>query len=414
MLYIKPINDITWDDVETFCQQKIPENAYLDYKQDFPSHLEKTIAAMANTLGRIILIGVAEDKENKPIVPVKGIDFKKGLSERVMSIILTNITPPVFPEIAVPCNKKRDKALLVVRIPQSHQPPHAIAENTDVCLRTGNRNNPEKIARIDEIEWLQDHREKSEDLREYLYSRANNRFDYLYNKELEEMKKKNSDIVKITQGLFSLSLCPLYPQKIFMSPPELGDIYKDIRVPHYCEHIGGVQFPPSDIIKGKIAQDGILFHEIYDSDEVYYTELNSFGLYFFKEILSKMRNAIPNKKIIHSFRIFCKLDEFLDSAIKYYNKLGYQGMLHFRAYLENLHGCELVDWRLGNEYSLFYSPDPEIKFSRTLLAGALEKEKSKLILEAVQHTGWTFGWHIEKELLDAYYKRHKPGYQEES
>jgi predicted HTH transcriptional regulator len=160
MLYIKPINDITWDDVETFCLQKIPENAYLDYKRDFPTHLEKIIAAMANTLGGIILIGVAEDKENKPIVPVKGVDFKKGLSERVMNIILTNITPPVFPEIAVPCNKRGDKALLVVRIPQSHQTPHAIAENTEVYIRTGNRNKPERIASINEIEWLRDHRKK--------------------------------------------------------------------------------------------------------------------------------------------------------------------------------------------------------------------------------------------------------------
>ena len=405
MLYIKPINDITWDDVKTFCQQNIPENAYLDYKQDFPSHLEKTIAAMANTLGGIILIGVAEDKENKPIVPVKGIDFKKGLSERVMSIILTNIIPPVFPEIAVPCNKKGDKALLVVRIPQSHQPPHAIAENTEVYLRTGNRNKPEKIASINEIEWLRDHRKKSEDLREYLYSRANNRFDYLYEKQLEIC----------IQGLFTISFCPLYPQKIFMNPPELNDVYRNIRVTDYCEPIQGAQFPLPDIANGKIAQDSILLYKGSDIYEVYYTELNSFGLYFFKGKLSKMRKLENGTHVlIHSYKLFCIIDEFYDSAIKYYNKLGYQGMLHFRAYLENLHGCELVDWRLGNGYSLFYSPDLEIKFSKTLLAGALEKEKSKLILEVVQHIGWTFGWHIKKELLDAYYKRHNPDYQEES
>jgi hypothetical protein len=246
---------------------------------------------------------------------------------------------------------------------------------------------------------------KSEDLREYLYSRASDRFDYLYKRQMEEN----------TCGLFTISFCPLYPKKIFANPSELNDVYKNIKVPHYCEHVSGAEFPLPNMGEGKIAQDSILLYKVSDPSEVYYTELNSFGLYFFKEILSNIRTI--NKavhKIIHSFRIFCKLDEFLDSAIKYHNKLGYEGMLHFRAYLENLHGCELVDWRLGNEYSLFYSPDPEIKFSKTLLAGTLEKEKPKLILEAVQHIGWTFGWHIEKELLDAYYKKHKPGYLEKS
>ena len=72
MLYTKPITEILWDDVEAFCQQRVPEGTYLDYKQDFPKHLQKTIAAMANTLGGVILIGVAEDAEGKPVTPVNG------------------------------------------------------------------------------------------------------------------------------------------------------------------------------------------------------------------------------------------------------------------------------------------------------------------------------------------------------
>src|SRR6266849_6417511 len=102
MLYVKPADQITWNDIESFCQQGLPEGAYLDYKEDFPKNLEKTIAAMANTLGGIILIGVEEDKQTtKPILPLKGIEFQRGLEERIMSIILTNITPPIFPEVVV-------------------------------------------------------------------------------------------------------------------------------------------------------------------------------------------------------------------------------------------------------------------------------------------------------------------------
>ena len=63
MIYTAPIETVTWKDVEDFCAQGTREGAYLDYKQDFPTDLAKTIAAMANTLGGIVIIGVAETKE---------------------------------------------------------------------------------------------------------------------------------------------------------------------------------------------------------------------------------------------------------------------------------------------------------------------------------------------------------------
>jgi predicted HTH transcriptional regulator len=180
MIYTKPANDIGWDDVDSFCQEGIPEGAHLDYKRDFPSNLEKTIAAMANTLGGVILIGVEEDDESKPKLPLRGVKFQKGLSERVTSIILSNVTPPVFPDIAVCRNSDGDKAVVVIRVPQSHQTPHAINRNTQVYLRTGNRNSPEDLARIDEIEWLREHRRKSEDLRDQIYRRAIDRFQVIH------------------------------------------------------------------------------------------------------------------------------------------------------------------------------------------------------------------------------------------
>ena len=150
-IYTSPINEITWDNVQEFCNEKIPENSALDYKKDFPSNLEKTIAAFANSLGGIIIIGVAEDKENKPTLPLEGITFEKGLEERVMNKILTNITPPIFPEIKVCPNKDSAKAYIVIRIPQSNQTPHAINKNTKVYFRTGNVNNPEDLADGDRI-----------------------------------------------------------------------------------------------------------------------------------------------------------------------------------------------------------------------------------------------------------------------
>ena len=65
-LYTGNLTEIGWNNVEAFCDEGIQENRTLDYKEEFPSHLENTIAAMANTFGGVVLIGVAEDDDSRP------------------------------------------------------------------------------------------------------------------------------------------------------------------------------------------------------------------------------------------------------------------------------------------------------------------------------------------------------------
>ena len=45
-----PIQAITYED-RAFCDQKLPEGYRLDYKQDLPDDILKSVAAMANTDG---------------------------------------------------------------------------------------------------------------------------------------------------------------------------------------------------------------------------------------------------------------------------------------------------------------------------------------------------------------------------
>ena len=90
MLFTKEIEKITYQDVLDFCNQQYRENIHLDYKQDIDGGLAKTIAAMANTWGGLIVIGV-EDEDSKPKLPLKGIGYKEHLREQVNNIILGNL-----------------------------------------------------------------------------------------------------------------------------------------------------------------------------------------------------------------------------------------------------------------------------------------------------------------------------------
>ena len=246
MLFTKPIDKIQWDHVVEFCEQGISEGAHLDYKKDFPKELERTISAFANTLGGLILIGIEEDDENKPRLPIKGIDFKRGLSERVMNIILSNITPPVFPEIQVCLNSDKTRAVVVVRIAQSHLTPHSISDSTKVYLRTGNRNKPERLMTIDQIQWLVNQRNKSEQLRTQLFRDADSHFhsQCIGDKaKLATPFSMQNGRILIT-GCFTMAFCPAFPKEPFCMPPDLKEISSNIVVNDYASRSIANAFRP--------------------------------------------------------------------------------------------------------------------------------------------------------------------------
>jgi len=98
-LLTAPITSIQWADVVAFCEMGLPESTTLDYKREMPSELERTIAAMANTSGGVILIGVDEDRTStKPVLPIVGIPLVRGLPERITNVCIANLTPPKCPK----------------------------------------------------------------------------------------------------------------------------------------------------------------------------------------------------------------------------------------------------------------------------------------------------------------------------
>lgn len=137
-LYSEAIASITWAEIERFCQQGIPENTYVEYKSDFPKDLAKPIAAMANTLGGLILIGIDETDTGTPQLPLKGIDAHRGLEERVLNTILDTMSPPVIPEIATCLSSGGDRAIVVIRVPQSDHAPHALHSTRPCILEQAN------------------------------------------------------------------------------------------------------------------------------------------------------------------------------------------------------------------------------------------------------------------------------------
>lgn len=405
-LFTSPIENVGWDDVLEFCKLGMPEGITVDYKREIPGEISRTIAAMANTNGGLILIGVDEAREStKPIVPPCCIALERGLREKITNLCVANLSPPLIPEIALVCHPSESKAVIVLRIPQSYQAPHATAKNTRVYLRRGGTNSPEDLATLDELEWLKSGRKRSVEFREALHSRAEQRF----NQFLKGLVASSESVPRVaTDGLLSLTFCPTYPKLMLRQPPELKHVLRNIRVNDYygSDH----QFPLGSL-NGVVVQDGYIVHASIDHGKwVYHTELNSYGMFFFKQSLIHDVDLGGNNshRLMRASELFARLDQMFDCSDKYFRELGFFGAVNFRMRLENLVGFPMGRYSTQQPHiDLAYTPDPVVEFNATLNAANIEKEKSEIILSATQLFGWAFDWQVSAALLNAYYMKHK-------
>jgi hypothetical protein len=175
-IYSKPIDQITYEDIRLFLESRHPESEILDYKKELANGLQHLIAALANTTGGIILLGVQE-KDGRPVIPACGVDCGNGPDEwkrRVSDIAYDNIYPPLFPETAAcPINDNPQKVVVLIRVVESTQTPHATDDRQRIYVRIKSHNRfVESQAPLERLEWLWDRRRRSVELRDQLIGRA--------------------------------------------------------------------------------------------------------------------------------------------------------------------------------------------------------------------------------------------------
>lgn len=169
MFQSRPLDEISIADIRGFINERHRESEILDYKGPWPNDLAKVIAAMANTQGGLILIGVPEivGDTGLPDQPT-GVPIERGINtlrQRVISTAYDSIYPPVIPEVeAYQMDDRPDHAVVIVRVSPSDQTPHAVDNRRKVYVRVDSQSQPElyRLATIDELQWLFNKREKGE------------------------------------------------------------------------------------------------------------------------------------------------------------------------------------------------------------------------------------------------------------
>jgi len=302
-MFTLKLEEVNFEKINTFCEEQNPEGETIEYKRDFPSDLEKSISAMANTYGGIILIGVEADKTtNTPILPIKGRELEKGLEEKVTSICLRKIYHPYFPLVKV-CpfkdEKGGDKCVVFIRVYESDQTPHAINNNTDVYFRIKSQNEPFRKATVDEIDLLKNRRQKAVENRERLVEIADRRFESMPYDLVDQVQLKfvHKDL---HSSYRKVSVIPLYPSKPLLQYPELLDLRDTFHNSH--DQVLVLDNPIS--ATGSLCFPYVRKSEGKTPDWFNYTEFNIFGLVYNKQSL--LENANPGTKELFDISYFLK------------------------------------------------------------------------------------------------------------
>ncbi|MDR0291877.1 MAG: ATP-binding protein [Elusimicrobium sp.] len=310
MFFNKPFHEINFDDVVEFCRLNMPEGKQLDYKYFLPKNNEKfakTIASFANALGGTIIVGVKDDKNDRPTPPFDGIPFQYKIRNKIEDIIQTHIDPIVFVDINV-CGDERGQMFVVINIPQSNLTPHLVGKMKRAYIRTGQSSRPEVLVHPDKLPWLLDHRRKSENLRHILLDKADRHFEnYLHSKNLRMSEQK---------AVLSASLIPLYPEEPLLDYHALRPVMDGL-------------FPGAET---KTVQDGITK---LGSDAKDMVELNSYGLVYYKTALADAGGNLDFSKVAAAVR------EFFYIALKFHKKIYFGGPLNFRFTINNARGVHV-------------------------------------------------------------------------
>jgi len=222
-MFNKPLTQITFQDVEAFCREW-PEGVRVEYKGQLIATIPKTISAFANTLGGLLVLGVTTDKgTNKVRFPIEGLDNQPGIEERIIQSSVQGIYPSVLPSVRIlEVPGSNNKIVVIVKVQESIEAPHAIQNSTRVYIRTGSLSEPYDLAEIDRIDYLLKRRERPE----------KNKLDAILQSEqriqnhLSEREKHRPSISVIISRLYPRE--PLIPldgvqEFVFNKLPSLGN-----------------------------------------------------------------------------------------------------------------------------------------------------------------------------------------------
>lgn len=402
-MYTKPIDAISFSEIKNFILEKNPESIILDYKHTWPKDLEKVMAAMANTQGGIIFVGVTE--ENKTGVPqdIVGVDLGNGedeLRQKIVSKAYKGIYPPLMPEISI-CrlDKYPDKAVVVIRILQSDQAPHAVDQRRRVYVRVDSQSEPHSLANLQQLEWLWEKRRKAEEGRITLVQAAQKRAEWLLHFKRPTAQAEPPLFLRLWIAPYFYS-----GQEAFSSNAVM-DILRNKQVAS-----SGRQFPDHSLKIRSVPLGCCAYADSERKKNVEYIELSTGGL-IFNELIYDDIDGETGLKILHILKLLNQIQMVFDFAERAFDEADLWGLLQVHISLQNVQGVLLASQGVFTPYmvvdpKLFRATDETIIILNEIIAiQDFQENIANLTKQAIKTTLWAFGISWNDSQFDDWWKQ---------
>ena len=298
-------DEITFEVVENFCREW-PEGVRVEYKQEITKDIPKIVSSFANTQGGVFIIGVKADKnDNKVMFPIEGIPETAGIEERIMQSAYEGIYPPVIPEVIKVDVPDTDNVVIIVRVAESVNAPHAIQNSTRVYIRVGSVTQPYKKPELSELDRI-----------EYLFKRRQDT-QIVTQQILDGIENRSSLIYTLNNPTMKLIARPVFAYRPVISPTAIYNLY---RAHAYIKRVpGGI----CRFIEPPRRNN----HELSDN----YLELNEYGIVYY---ITKLYEDEADTISMHDF--IDGIDELLKYARRLYNACDAIVTIEVIAELENV------------------------------------------------------------------------------
>lgn len=220
-MFTKSIDKITFEDVENFCQE-FGEGVRVEYKRKVV-HIPKIVSSFANTLGGIFVIGAETDEMNKVKFPIPGIPKQNGIEEQILQSALTGIYPAVIPEVVIVDMPNSNNIVVVIRVDESIQAPHAIQNSTRVYIRVGSITQPYELtlADTDRIAYMLKRREDSQVVAQQILNR---------------IEERTETLCATDDPNLTVIVRPVFPYQSVISTVDLHEVARAELAPQVADH----------------------------------------------------------------------------------------------------------------------------------------------------------------------------------
>jgi hypothetical protein len=366
-LFTAPLAQITYDQVIQFCTT-FAEGVRVEYKTE-PANMPKVIASFANTVGGVWVIGVATHKTtNRPLLPPVGLKREPGIEEQIMQSALTGIYPGITPDVRVmDIPGEADRVIVVVRVLESAEAPHAIQNATRVYIRNASTTAAVELADIERIDYLLARRRDAAAHRERLIERAAARSPYIRH-----------------EGRVRVVVTPMFPRGTLFSLDELherAENLKQMQVRHLSDFRlvhEAVSSPrrSEQLFYFECSVDGIVFYEapvrergVVDNTNTKYVML--------PELLLPLGAALNTASVL--------LKDRLTNVLVRFELYGWQGI----AFLP-FAPSRLADpqWAARDGQCV----DSRVTVEATAVAAELVERRSPILVQLLTDVLWAFNY----------------------